>query len=275
VQCNSCRAMLPPGVPVCPYCANPTPYNVNVPLPPPPTNYGQPSYGPPQVPPYGQPLYGPPQGPYGQPPYVLQPRKQSGCSTAAIIVSVVALVLVCGGSLLGGGIFITQKNAAATVTSMVDDATSTADDATYTTMLTPTPYPPYTESQSPSKASFSEAAQQVIPTAQLASAIDGTTSRPTELQSAFRSGQQIYLVYNWPAGNTGYVQTRWYLNGEQKDTNMSKYINQTTYGYGYMSEIFYTSVTISQGTVEVFWCQDADCAHGGLAWARPFSITAS
>jgi hypothetical protein len=264
VQCNRCRAPLPPGVPSCPYCANPTPYNVSAPPFPPPTSYGQPPYAPPQVP-YGQPVMAP---------IAVQPRKQSGCSTAVVIALVILLVLVCGGSLLGGGILITQKNAAATVTSMNDDATATADDATYTAQLTPTPYPPYTESQSPSGATFSEAAQQVIPNAQLASAVD-SSYRPTELQSTFRSGQEIYLVYKWAAGNTGYVQTRWYLNGERKDTNMSKYINQNAYGYGYMGETFYITDNTSQGTIEVFWCQDAACAHGGFAWARPFSVTAS
>jgi hypothetical protein len=271
VQCNRCSAMLPPGASSCPYCANPTPYNVSAP-PPSQPGYGQPPYGPPQGL-YGQPPYGPPQGLYGQP--VMMPRKQSGCSTAAIIVGVILLVLVCGGSLLGGGMFIAHKNAAATVTSMNDDATTTADDATYTTELTPTPYPPYTESQSPSGATFSEPAQQIVPTAQLASAVDSSTYRPTELQSTFQSGQAIYLVYNWAMGNTGYVQTRWYLNGEMKGTNMSKYIGQSTYGYGYMGETFYISDTTNQGTVEVFWCQDDACAHGGLAWARPFSVIAS
>ncbi|GHO71173.1 hypothetical protein KSC_100650 [Ktedonobacter sp. SOSP1-52] len=56
---------------------------------------------------------------------------------------------------------------------------------------------------------------------------------------------------------------------------MSKHIDQDTYGYGYFSERFSPYDITFQGTVEVFWCQDADCIHGGLAWARPFSVTAS
>lgn len=272
MQCNRCGALLPPGASSCPSCANPTPYNVGgsspsnlYAPPPPPTNYGQPPYAP------------PPQVPYGQPvmiPVAMQPQKKSGCSTAAIIVLVVLLVVICGGSLLGGGIIIAKHNGDATATSMSDDATATADDATYTAQLTPTPYPPYTESNSPSGANFSEAAQQVIPSAQLASEVD-STHRPTELQSTFQSGQTIYLVYKWAQGNTGYVQTRWYYNGDMKDENMSKYIGQTAVGYGYMTDSFYAYGNTGQGTIEVFWCQDADCAHGGLAWVRPFSVTAS
>lgn len=268
MQCNRCGATLPPGVPTCPYCANPTPYNAgsspqNVYAPPPPpTVYGQP--------PYAQ----PPQAPYGQPvmvPIAAPPRKQSGCSTAAIIVLVILLVFMCGGAAIFGVAYVNQKNANRALN---DDATSTADAATstaYSVQLTPTPYPPYTESQSPSGASFSEAAQQVIPAAQLADQVD-SQNRPVTLQSKFNSGQTIYLSYKWAQGNTGYVQTRWYLNGEMKHKGMSKYIGANAYGYGYFSEGFYVYDSLAQGTVEVFWCQDAACQHGGLAWARPFSV---
>lgn len=282
MQCNRCGSMLPPGVPNCPYCANPTPYNVVAPppnVPPPPTNYGQTPYPPPGPhAPYSQPPYPSPaqQIPYGQPMMVpmAAPPKRSGCSTAAIIVLILLLIVICGGSVLGGGLYISKKNANATVTSMNDDATSTASEATYTTELTPTAFPPYTESNSPSGANFSEAAQQVISSAQLANAID-SNYRPTELQSGFRGGQTIYLVYKWVQGNAGYVQTRWYYNGEMKDEVMSRYINQYAAGYGYMTNSFYAYGNTGQGTIEVFWCQDANCKHGGLAWVRPFSVSAS
>ncbi|GHO66381.1 hypothetical protein KSC_052730 [Ktedonobacter sp. SOSP1-52] len=204
-------------------------------------------------------------------PVVAQPRKQSGCAIAAIIVLVVLLVLTCGIS----GIYIAvQNNKTAT---MNQDATATADNVTataYSVQLTPTPYSPYTESESPSGATFSEAAQQVIPTAQLANEVD-SQYRPVTLQSKFQSSQTIYLSYKWAQGSTGYVQTRWYVNGEMKDKAMSKYINQYADGYGYFSDSFSTYDITFQGTVEVFWCQDAGCTHGGLAWARPFSVTTS
>ncbi|HEX7734195.1 MAG TPA: hypothetical protein VF458_05020 [Ktedonobacteraceae bacterium] len=267
MQCNRCGATLPPGVPTCPYCANPTPYNAgsspqNMYAPPPPTSYGQQLYAP------------PPQVPYGQPvmvPIMAQPRKQSGCATAAIIVLVIALVLACG---IGGIVIAVQHN---NTTQLDNHATATADGATataYSAQLTPTPYPPYTESNSPSGATFSEAAQQVIPTAQLAGEVD-SQNRPVTLQSTFRSDKTIYLSYKWAQGNTGYVQTRWYVNGAMKHKSMSKYINQYAYGYGYFSDGFSTYDTTLQGTIEVFWCQDSACTHGGLAWARPFSVTAS
>src|SRR6202035_759377 len=100
--------------------------------------------------------YAPPQMPYGQPvmvPVAVQPPKRSGCGIAAVIVLIVLLIVVCGASLIGGGIFVSQHNANVAATSVsdnatvtADNATATADEATYTTGLSPTPYPPYTES---------------------------------------------------------------------------------------------------------------------------------
>ena len=288
MQCNRCGAMLPPGAPTCPYCANPTPYNVgsspqNVYAPPPSTSYGQTPYPSPAQVPYGQTPYPPPQVPYGQPPYppppqvpygppmvpvMPQPRKQSGGASAAIIVLAVLLVLACG---IGGLYIATQNNK---TTNMNNNATAAAGNATFSAQLTPTPYPPYTESDSPSKATFSGAAQQVIPSAQLAGSVD-SSHQPVTLQSKFRSGDTIYLSYKWAQGNTGYVQTRWYVNGEMKDEIMSNYLTQYSNGYGYHAKSFSTYGATLQGTVEVFWCQDSACTHGGLAWARPFSVTAS
>lgn len=267
MQCNRCRATLPAGATVCPYCANPTPYNAGsspsntLPPPPPPTNYGQPPYAPP-------PQYGPPV----MVPVPVPPRKTSGCGIAALVVCLILFVV--GVLVVGiGGVAVFKHNADATATSMEYDATATADDATYTAQLTPTPYPPYTESDSPSGADFSEAAQQVIPSAQLANEVDGD-NRPTSLQSHFSSGDTIYLVYKWAQGNTGYVMTRWYMNGQKEHEKQSSYIGANAAGYGYMAYDVdtYDDVTI-QGIIEVFWCQDSACEHGGLAWARPFTVT--
>ena len=55
---------------------------------------------------------------------------------------------------------------------------------------------------------------------------------------------------------------------------MTKYIGPNSTGYGYMSYGFYTYGNTDQEAVEVFWCQDANCTHGGLAWVRPFSVSA-
>lgn len=52
-------------------------------------------------------------------------------------------------------------------------------------------------------------------------------------------------------------------------------LHHTIGSYGYMTDSFYAYGNTGQGAIEVFWCQDADCAHGGLAWVRPFSVTAS
>lgn len=269
MQCNHCGAMLPAGAPICPYCANPTPYNVgsspsNAYPPPPPPNYGQQPYAPP---PYAP----PPQIPYGQPvmvPVAPRPRKNSGCGGLVIVVLVIIIIVIAGKALSSGGSSLGGPDANATATSISDNATATAD----TVALTPTPYPPYTESNPPSGANFSEAAQQVISSAQLADGVD-SSYRPTGLQSTFQSNQTIYIVYQWKQGYDGYIQIRWYFNGETKDITTSKYIDQSAAGYGYMTDSFSSYGNTGQGTVEVFWCQDANCTQGGLAWVRPFSVS--
>ncbi|HXR66624.1 MAG TPA: hypothetical protein VN729_11905 [Ktedonobacteraceae bacterium] len=43
--------------------------------------------------------------------------------------------------------------------------------------------------------------------------------------------------------------------------------------YGYMTNSFFADGNTGQGTIEVFWCQDSACTHGGLSWVRPFSVT--
>lgn len=204
---------------------------------------------------------------------VPQPKK-SGCSTATIIVLVVLLIVVCGGALLATGAWYTQKhNADATVTAMNGDATATADNATATAdtaQLTPTPYPPYTESNPPSGQDFSGTAQEIITRAQMASEMN-SQDQPTELQSTFEPFQTIYLAYHWAnIGYSGYVYTVWYFNGQQESTGTSDYIN-TDYRYydGYISTDFSND---GQGAVEVYYCQKSDCSDRQLAWMRPFSV---
>lgn len=262
----------PPPPPISYGQATPPPYAPTT--PPPPINYGQAA-----PPPMGYPQAAPPPpmqaGAYGQPimvPMMPQPQKKSGCTAGLIVAVVLLLVCVCGVTLFAGGLYIHGQQVNATATSIANDANDNATSTAYAVSLTPTPYPPYTESNSPSGATFSGRAQQVIANAQLADNVD-SHNQPTSLESTFNNDQTIYLVYNWARGNTGYVQTRWYLNGELKDTSLSNYINQNANGYGYFSDSFFVSNgAVGQGAVEVFWCQDADCTHGGLAWVRPFSI---
>ena len=202
----------------------------------------------------------------------VQPKKSSGCSVAAIIVLVILLVVVCGASLLGGAVWYHQQSAAnANATAVADNATASADSATSTALLTPTPYPPYTESNPPSGATFSGTAQQVIASAQLASQVSAK-DQPTELQSVFQPDQTIYLAYHWNnVGYTGYVYTIWYLNGQQITSGTSDYIG-SAYSYydGYISS---SASQDGQGAIEVYWCKQSDCSERQLAWVRPFSIS--
>ena len=157
---------------------------------------------------------------------------------------------------------------------MNDDATATADNATATAEtaeLTPTPYPPYTESNPPSGQDFSGTAQSVITQAQMASQVN-SQDQPTELESTFQPGQTIYMAYHWAnIGYAGYVYTIWYFNGQEVDTNRSDYLS-TSYRYydGYISDSFTED---GQGGVEVYMCQKSDCSDRQLAWMRPFSVS--
>ena len=298
MQCNNCGSMLPAGASICPRCAQPTPYNAGssspgyanyvaptvptpppvaptvyatpvVPPPPPPTNYGQ----------YGQPPYPqPPQaGSYGPPvmmPVMVPPPKKSGATVALILVIVFLLVCVCGATIFAGGLFIARQNANIAAndnaTGTADTGSSNATSTAITTSLTPTPYPPYTESNPPSGSTFSGSAQQVIANAQLASQVD-SKNQPTELQSNFNVGQQVDIVYQWTQGYHGYAYTLWYFNGQREDnlTSQSKFISNTAYGYGYMASTFDSA---GQGAIEVYYCGQSDCSDRQLAWVRPFSI---
>jgi len=218
-----------------------------------------------------------------QPVYVPAPQQRSSCSVATILVLVVLLIIVCGGLLLGGGIWYVQtQHANATMTAIVDDAnatatsaednaTATADAGTATAQLTPTPYPPYNESKPPSGVDFSGLAQQIVPTAQMASQLN-SQYEPTELQSVFPPGQKMYIAYHWVnVGYSGYVYTIWYFNGQEVTHYRSSYIS-TAYSY-YNGYVSYSIFQDGQGAVEVYWCSKSDCSDRLLAWVRPFTIS--
>lgn len=221
-----------------------------------------------------------PAPPVPQPVFLpVQPQPKSGCSTAAIVVLVVLLVVVCAGAVLGGAIWYTQAhNVQVTVTALSENVNATAtainNNATATvatTQLTPTPYPPYTESNPPSGATFSGTAQRIVTYAQMASQLN-SHYQPTELQSIFQVGQKVYLAYHWTnIGYSGYVDMVWYFNGRSIGSLRSDVIS-TNYGYydGYSA---YTFVEPGQGAVEVYWCSTASCSNRQLAWMRPFSVS--
>lgn len=276
MQCNNCGYILAPNAPNCPRCGSLTPYNVNQSSPNayyPPTNYGPQGYGPPQQPmPYGPPH----QIPYGQPimvPVSMPPPRRSGCSTAIIIVLVIILICI-GGAFLANGGFVGNKSVTATTTAISNEAnisaSATAFEATYTTSLTPTPYPAYTESNPPSGSTFSGVAQDIITNAQMASEYN-SKYQATELQSTFKVGQKIYLAYHWQnSGYSGYVATIWYFNGQSSKLVHSDLISTN---YSSYNGIFSNSMSRpGQGAVEVYWCEKPDCQKTWLAWVRPFSV---
>ncbi|MBO0793758.1 MAG: hypothetical protein J2P36_22795, partial [Ktedonobacteraceae bacterium] len=253
---------------------------------PPPSQYGPPQPGPytPPPPQYGPP--GPPPDPFAPPPpmpYAPPPRSGSGAGIAiTVTISILlAVLLICGGGgwlLLAG---IQRDNASHTQATATSDAQSTADsqdaDATSTALqattqaeLTPTPFPPYSESHPPSGSDFSGTAQSILTNAQMASAVY-SDNQPKTLTSTFSPYQTIYLSYKLTPGNTGYAFPKWYQNGDSGKWGKGVALSGRS-GYGYFSATYYGK---SQGAVELYWCTKSDCSDGQLAWVRTFEVTDS
>lgn len=249
-----------------------------------PYNNAAPSAPPPQAVPGqfmpNQPVPPPPSTPYSpsapyQPlapvPVVVGPQKRGGAG-GWILSLVLGLVLVasllCSVVMFASGTFLTKSSARSTANAVEDQATQDAQATQETVQLTPTPYPPYTESNSPSGSTFEGNAQQVILNAQTASEVD-SKNEPTELQSIFNPGDKIYLAYEWAQGHAGYAYTIWYFNGEQVSDSKSDYIASNKYGYGYMSDSFDQE---GQGAIEIYLCGKSSCSDRQLAWVRPFTI---
>jgi hypothetical protein len=163
-----------------------------------------------------------------------------------------------------------SSEATSTALAIRRSATATSYQATYTARLTPTPYPPYSESVPPSGRTFSGYAQSVLTNAQLASEIRQSDHQPTKLASVFVINQLIYVSMYVPRGvNGGYILPIWYMNGG-KGYEGTKVTQQAGY-YGYA----YTSASYSgtgNGAVEVYWCTKSDCSDKQLAWVRPFKV---
>lgn len=199
------------------------------------------------------------------------PKKTGGCATAALILLSLVILsgAICSVALFASGTILTKESASATASAVEDQATQDAQATQSTLELTPTPYPPYTESHSPSGATFEGSAQQIILNAQVASEVN-SQHEPTELQSIFSPNQTVYLDYQWAYGHAGYVYTVWYFNGSMVTQIESKYIQSYNYGYGYTSTSFTRD---GQGAIEVYLCGTKGCNDRKLAWIRPFTIS--
>ena len=270
-----------PTIPAQPYRGTP---------PPPSTAYGSPGYGTPPPPPnpYETPSYNAPpqqQNYYGAPPqqqggYVVPPPPQGGMygtpqqpprrrSRLGLILGIIALVLIVACAAISFAVYQGVKqttNAVATSTAEAN-ATSTAN-ATATTSTNTTPTT--STSGAPSGLTVDPTAAGIITNSQMASAVD-SNYRPTTVTNTFVTKQTIYATFRIdPNAAAGYVLGKWYADG--KYAFSSKALAVKGDFLGYLSAEYNIA---TKGTVELYWCIQANCSDAKLADVANFTVTTS
>ena len=221
-----------PQPPYNPYGATPPAYGENPPQPPPANPMGAAPY-------YGQsamPGYPPMQpGTYGTP-----PKKRSKVGLIIGIV-VLALVLLCGG-LAVAAVQLGKK--AATVAGTV------------------------TTGNVPSNSDAVPAATKILYGAQTSSAVD-TNYEPKNLTTTFAVGKDVDLTFQVnSAGKNGYIEVKWYENGQKATSNILTHHAQNDHGY--FGQPF---TAAGSGAAALYWCTKADCSDEQLAQVVNFTIT--
>ncbi len=136
-----------------------------------------------------------------------------------------------------------------------------------TSVSTPTTAPTATAIPSPTATSYP--GQQYIGNAQMASAIDANSLKPTQLTTTFKTNQRIYVTFQLhPAGHSGAVCLLWYLNGTQV-TNYSFPVSANSkFSYAYS-----TYGGTGSAYVEIYWASTSQCTDQVLAQHVDFTVT--
>ena len=221
------------SVPANPYGSNGYPQPV---LPPP-------NYGYPQAQPQGG--YAPPiAGGYSAIPPQL-PKKRSNIGLIIGIV-VGGLLLLCVG--LGVVFAVIGSQASKTTYS----STKSTNSAT-----------------TPSGKSIVSSAAAILHNPQTSSDVDKDYN-PKNITSTFTTSQTVYLTFDIDSGNNdGYVQAKWYADGQIVGTK--SFTHSHTNNFGFFSD-GYTSPT-SNGAAELYWCTKVDCSDAQLAQVVHFTVT--
>ena len=221
-----------PQPPYNPYGATPPTYGENPPQPPPANPMGAAPY-------YGQssmPGYPPMQaGMYGTP-----PKKRSKVGLIIGIV-VLALVLLCGG-LAVAAVQLGKK--ATTVAGTV------------------------TTGNVPSNSDAVPAATKILYGAQTSSTVNANYD-PTNLTTTFAVGKDVDLTFHVnSAGKNGYIEVKWYEDGQEATSNILTHHAQNDHGY--FGQPF---TSAGSGAAALYWCTKADCSDAQLAQVVSFTIT--
>ena len=303
MNCTSCGANLPARTVNCPVCGIPTPYNVSPPagsydptvaaspygMPPtppmPPTGYGTPSYGTPQDPysnpstnPYSGPTsYAPPPPPSVQPiqpqPYgpgqfgpSMQTPPSKPKSKLPLILGIIGgvLLLLCVGAC--ALFYVIGKNTPTTTTT----STTTLNATATVNGTTPTPASATPVATGPSGNTIVPSAAAIITGAQSATGID-KNYYPTGTSTTFKVNQSVYITFNLKLPQTGYVQSKWYVDnvfGAGKILSLDK----IDFTHAYFVNTYKIAAT---GTVELYWCTKSDCSDAQLASVVTFTVGSS
>lgn len=284
MNCRICGAPLSSGMAICPSCGTPltinsggadqASYEPTLPsqsVPPqPPTSYGVPPYGypAPQDPyhsmpsttpqnVYGAPTYGTPpvslpnQQPYGYAPAMMpapgvynpaMPQSAKPKSRVGRIIGIVVAAVLLLSCL---GIYGLYK-----IGSAASNTTST------------------TTTGVPSNNNAVASASAIISQVQTSNAVDSNYN-PTTTTSTFTVQQRIYVTFQINSnGNDGYIEGRWFLNGQRVYTYTFHHSASNTQGY---FSIPYTRA--GNGAIALYWCTKSDCSDAQLAQVVQFTVT--
>jgi hypothetical protein len=221
-----------------PYGATPPVYGENPPQPPPANPVGAAPY-------YGQsamPGYPPMQpGTYGAP-----PKKRSKVGLI-IGISVLALVLLCGGVLfaavqLGKGAVTKVKSSIATATVAISNVPANSDAV--------------------------PAAKKILFGTQTSSTVD-TNYEPTGVTTTFAVGKDVDLTFQVnSAGKNGYIEVKWYEDGQEVASDILKHSAQNDHGY--FGQPF---ASAGSAAAALYWCTQSNCSDAQLAQVVSFTIT--
>jgi hypothetical protein len=224
--------------------------------PPPPVNPmgSAPYYGQPPMPGYQQGM--PQPNMYGTP-----PKKRSKVGLI-IGISLLAVVLLCAGVLVAAA-QIGKSTANKLVSSI--DATATAN-----TGNAPTTSNPSSNSSVPTSDSIVPAAAQILSGAQTSSSVDSNYN-PTNVTTTFATNKDVDLTFQIDsAGKNGYIQVKWYEDGQQVSTDILPH--KAANNQGYFSE---TYLVAGDGAATLSWCTKADCSDAQLAQIVTFTISST
>ena len=115
----------------------------------------------------------------------------------------------------------------------------------------------------------------VVPTAakilfgvQTSSAINSNYD-PTHVTTTFATGKYVNLTFHVDSlGKNGYIKVRWYENGQEVDSNILAHHAQNDHGY--FGESF---TSAGSGNAALYWCTKSDCSDEQLAQVVGFTIT--